>query len=178
MSADAGVEEVSGGNIRRATITPTPGGLMSKQSAFAVVFVSVILVVAAACGGDDDRLSRDEVIEQGDAICADYEARIDAVGEPTNANDIERYVDEVKPIVEEGTNELDNLTPPEDLEDEYDEWIALTRRGVGSLDELKAAAAAGDEQRIQEIVQGLDDEEAEADRIAQGIGFQECGAES
>jgi hypothetical protein len=151
---------------------------MSRQSAFAVVVASALLLVAAACGGDDDRLSREELIEQGDAICADYEARIDAVGEPTNADDIERYVDEVKPIVEEGTNELDNLAPPEDLEDEYDEWIALTRTGVGSLDELKAAAAEGDEQRIQEIVQGLDDDEAEADRIAQGIGFQECGEES
>jgi hypothetical protein len=151
---------------------------MSRQSAFAVVVASALLLVAAACGGDDDRLSREELIEQGDAICADYEARIDAVGEPTNADDIERYVDEVKPIVEEGTNELDNLTPPEDLEDEYDEWIALTRTGVGSLDELKAAAAEGDEQWIQEIVQGLDDDEAEADRIAQGIGFQECGEES
>lgn len=151
---------------------------MSRQPAFAVAFACTILVVTAACGGDGDSLSREKLIEEADAICTEYDSRIDEVGEPERADDIERYVDEVKPIVEEGTNELDNLTPPEDLEDEYDEWISLTRTGLASFDDLKAAAAEGDAQRIQEIVQDLDGGEAEADRIAQNIGFQECGNES
>jgi hypothetical protein len=117
---------------------------MSSKPAFAVVVASATLVVATACGGDGDRLSREELIEEGDAIWSEYESRIDEVEEPENADDIERYVDEAKPIVEEGTNELENLTPPEDLEDEYDEWISLTRTGVASFDDLKAAAADGD----------------------------------
>jgi hypothetical protein len=151
---------------------------MSRQPAFAAVAASSILAVAAACGGDSDSLSREELVQEADAICTEFESRIDEVGEPASADDIERYVDEVKPIVQEGTNELDELTPPEDLEDEYDEWISLTRTGLASLDDLKAAAAEGDEQRIQEIVQNLDGGEAEADRIAQSMGFQECGSES
>jgi hypothetical protein len=81
------------------------------------------------------------------------------------------------PVIEEGTDELDALTPPEELEDDYDRWISLTREGVASLDELEAAAAAGDAEGLQEIVESLDDSEAEADSLAQEIGFQECGGE-
>jgi hypothetical protein len=29
-------------------------------------------------------------------------------------------------------NELADLTPPEDLADEYEEWIVLTRSGIAS----------------------------------------------
>ena len=144
--------------------------ILSTAAAFAVL-------AAAACGGGDDRLSREELVEEGDAICVEYESRVDELDEIQGPDDVERYVAEARPVIEEGTDELDALTPPEELEDDYDRWISLTREGVASLDALEAAAAAGDAEQLQEIVEGLDDREAEADSLAQEIGFQECGDE-
>ena len=138
----------------------------------------MVMSVTAACGGGGDggdSLSREELIEQGDAICTEYESRVDEVDQPQNSEDVARFVDEVKPVVEEGTDKLDELTPPEELEDDYDEWIELSRTGTASLDELKAAAAESDDTRVEEIIQDLGDDAAEADRIAQEIGFQKCG---
>jgi hypothetical protein len=79
--------------------------------------------------------------------------------------------------VEEGTDELDALQPPEELEDDYDQWIQETRSAIDMFDELEEAAASGDEQRIQEVLQGAGEGGEEADRLAQELGFQECGSD-
>jgi hypothetical protein len=149
---------------------------MSMKTVVAAMVTFTIVALGAGCGGDGDSLSREQLIEQGDAICADYASRIDEIGQPQpgNANDIERFVDEAKPVVEEGTDALDDLTPPEDLEGEYDEWIALGRGNVTAFEDLEAAAAEGDEQRMEEITERLGADQGEAARIAQRIGFQEC----
>ncbi|MGH3046351.1 MAG: hypothetical protein ACRDNC_05005, partial [Gaiellaceae bacterium] len=86
-------------------------------------------------------------------------------------------VQDAKPIVETGVEELRALEPPEDLEEEYDEWISRNEENVESLDDLQAAVAERDEQRVQEVVQGLDQNEQEADELAAEIGLEECASE-
>ena len=153
---------------------------MSRDSVRAVVLASLVMSVTAACGGGGDggdRLSREELIEEGDAICAESESRMDELGEPATADEFPRYVEEAKRIAEEGTDALDDLRPPEELEEDYDKWIELTREGVAGLVALEAARAEGDEQRMQKLVQSFRAKDAQADRIAQNIGFQECGGD-
>jgi hypothetical protein len=134
-------------------------------------------LAGAGCGGGDDRLTREELIDEADATCAEFDQQIEDVQEPESLDDIERYLQEIRPIVEEGTDELDALEPPEDLQDEYDDWIAATRSGVDRFDELEEAAASGDEQRIQEVFEDVGTGGEEADRLAEEIGFQECGSD-
>ncbi len=138
---------------------------------------STALAVAAGCGGGGDRLSRDELVSEADAICADYEAELEGLAEPESLADFERLVQDAKPIVETGVEELRALEPPEDLEEEYDEWISQNEENVESLDDLQAAVAERDEQRVQEVVQGLDQNEQEADELAAEIGLEECASE-
>jgi hypothetical protein len=153
---------------------------MSRQAHVFVFFAfltGAMGLAAAGCGGGDDRLTREELVEEADATCADFDQRIEEVGEPESPEDIERYVQEIRPIVEEGTDELDALQPPEELEDDYDQWIQETRSAIDMLDELEEAAASGDEQRIQEVLQAAGEGGEEADRLAQELGFQECGSD-
>jgi len=154
---------------------------MSRQShvlVFLAFLTGAMGLVAAGCGGGSGRLTREELIEEADATCAEFDRQIEDVQEPESLDDIERYVQEIRPIVEEGTNELDDLEPPEELEDEYDDWIEATRSAVDRFDELEEAAASGDEQRIQEVLEGGAEGGEEADRLAQELGFQECGDDS
>ncbi|HYY76887.1 MAG TPA: hypothetical protein VE644_11260 [Gaiellaceae bacterium] len=143
---------------------------------------SAALAVAAGCGGDGgDRLSREELVSEADAICAEYEAELEAalegLAEPESLEDFQRLVQDAKPIVENGIESLRGLEPPEDLEDEYDEWIARNEENVDAIDELQAAVAEQDQQRIQEIVQRLDQNEQEADELAAEIGLQDCASD-
>ena len=153
---------------------------MSRQP-YVLVLIAFLTgamgLAAAGCGGGDDRLTREELIEEADATCTEFDQRVDEVDEPESLDDIERYVQEIRPIVEEGTDELDALEPPEELQDEYDDWIAATRSGVDRFDELEEAAASGDEQRIQEVLQGAGESGEDANRLAQEIGLQECGSD-
>jgi hypothetical protein len=154
---------------------------MSRQShvlVFLAFLTGAMGLVAAGCGGGSGRLTREELIEEADATCAEFDRQIEDVQEPESLDDIERYVQEIRPIVEEGTNELDDLEPPEEFEDEYDDWIEATRSAVDRFDELEEAAASGDEQRIQEVLEGGAEGGEEADRLAQELGFQECGDDS
>jgi hypothetical protein len=150
----------------------------SQARLFLASLTGAIGFAAAGCGGGGDRLTREELIEEADATCAEFDQRVEEVDEPESLDDIERYVQEIRPIVEEGTDELAELEPPEELQDEYDDWIAATRSGIDRFDELEEAAASGDEQRIQEVLQGAGEGGEEASRLAQEIGLQECGDDS
>ena len=149
----------------------------ARSAVFLAFLTGAMGLAAAGCGGGGDRLTREELIEQADATCAEFDQQIEEVQEPESLEDIERYVQEIRPIVEEGTDELDALEPPEELEDSYDQWIEATRSGVEQFDELEEAAASGDEQRIQEVFEGAGVGGEEADRLAEEIGFQECGGD-
>jgi hypothetical protein len=134
------------------------------------------LVLAAACGGDDG-LSREEFVSEADAICQEFEQRVDDVEQPQSPDDVERYVDEVRPVIEDGLNELEGLQPPEELEEQWNELVASNDEGLEALDDLRQAAANGDVERIQEISEEASRRDDESDRIAREIGLQECAGE-
>ena len=130
-------------------------------------------LLAAGCGGDD-RLSREELASRADAICTKYEGELDQLAEPQSLADVERLAKEAKPVIEDGVDELDSLRPPEDLEDEWDRWISGQRESIEALDDLREAAAARDDDRIQQVVQEQQGKEQEADDLARELGLDEC----
>ena len=134
------------------------------------------LILAAGCGGDDG-LSREEFVSEADAICQEFDQRLDDVEEPQSLDDVERYVDEARPVIEDGLNELEELQPPEELEGRWNELVASNDESLDALDDLRQAAANGDQERLQEIAEDASQRDAESDRIAQDIGLQECTGE-
>lgn len=132
------------------------------------------IVALAGCGGGGDRLTTEELGTQADAICAKYEKRIEALAEPQSLEGVETLAEEAKPIVEDGVKELDDLQPPEELEDKYDRWIEVNHDSVEAIDELKDAAASGDERRVQQVAEDAARKERQADALAREIGLDEC----
>jgi hypothetical protein len=107
------------------------------------VFGLIVLVLAAGCGGGDDRLSREEFVSEAEQVCDDFDQRVNEVDEPQNADDVERYVNEVRPVVEDGLNDLRGLQPPEEFEEQWDELMAANDAGLEALDDLAQAGANG-----------------------------------
>jgi hypothetical protein len=136
------------------------------------------LAVGAGCGGGDDRLSRDEFIEQADANCAKAEKDLLAVGDlPQNAEDIDEYAERIRPIVENAWNEQKALKPPEDLQDEYDEWIATGEDALDFIDEVREAGAAEDTQRVADLFQQAEARVRETEQLSRAMGLRDCGVE-
>lgn len=138
------------------------------------MLVVAVVPFLAACGGGSDRLTREELISRAEAICTKYEQKLAALAEPKSIADVETLAEQAKPIVEDGVEELGDLEPPKELEADYDRWIALNRDSVKSIDDLKEAAAAGDEAGVQNILQKTNAREQEADEVARNIGLDQC----
>jgi hypothetical protein len=143
-------------------------------AAAAGVSASLLL---AACGGDGDGLSREEFVAEADAICAEFDQRVQEIEQPQSLDDVERYADEAQPLIEEGMTELRELKPPEELQEQWDAYIASSEQSVDFLDELREAGAAGDPERIQEIAQEVSEVNDEANGIARELGLEDCGDE-
>jgi DNA-binding NtrC family response regulator len=135
------------------------------------------LAAVAGCGGGDggDRLSRAEFVSRADTICREYEARLDALGQPTNVDQLESFADRALPIAKDGREELGELAPPEDLEDTYDAWLEQGDEAIEIVERLRDAAADGDEAEIQRIAQEAERADAESNRLARELGFKQCG---
>ena len=141
------------------------------------VALAVAAVGPAACGGGDggERLSTAEFVAQADAICRKYEARLDALGQPTNVTELRSFADKALPIARDGRNELDDLRPPEELEDEYDAWLEQGDEAFEIVERLRDAAGEGDQAEIGRIAADAQRTDAEANRLAGELGFEECG---
>src|SRR5437762_2166618 len=95
-----------------------------RQAALAIVS----LLLLAACGGgggSSSRLSKSEFDAKANAICDKYQAKVNAVAQPSGVKDVPAYIDKVLPILREGTSKLDDLKPPQDLQSTADEWRQL-----------------------------------------------------
>ena len=131
----------------------------------------------AACGGGD-RLSKTDYVKQADATCRKYEKRLQPLEreltETQSPQAAAKVIDRAIPVVREGVDELRDLKPPEDLEGRVDEWLDLNEKNTETLEKLRDAAKAGDEQKISELAREADENEKRGDWIAREIGLKDC----
>jgi hypothetical protein len=137
-------------------------------------------LVAAGCGGDGgggsgDRLSATEFRETADAICAEYDQKIQDLGEPESLEDLNAFIGRAIPIIEEGFNKLEELQPPEELEADWNRAMEVNAENLQLTKDLQAAAEDGNEERVQEILAQASQNEEETDRLARELGLQRCG---
>ncbi|MDQ3822073.1 MAG: hypothetical protein M3321_02395 [Actinomycetota bacterium] len=138
--------------------------------------VALAALVAAGCGGGGgDRLSRAEFVAQADAICRKYEARLEALGQPQDVSELRSFADRALPIARDGRDELGELNPPEELEEDYDAWLERGDEAIEMVERLRDASEDGDRAEIQRIAQDAQRIDAESNRLARDLGFEQCG---
>jgi hypothetical protein len=137
------------------------------------------VILAAGCGGEDggDRLTREEFVSRAEAVCEEYDGRIEELGEPESEDQLGEYTDELVRIVEDGVGELRQLRPPEDLEEEYDSWMATNEEAVDAARELDQAVEDQDAERLAEIGAEVEQKEEEADELARDLGLEGCATD-
>lgn len=138
---------------------------------------TLVLLCAAAtlagCGGSD-RLAKDELVTQADAICAKYEKELDRLVEPQNLGEFADFTAEAVSITRAGNQELSDLEPPEELENDYDRWLELNDEVVDRAEEMGEAARDGDAEAVQAKAREIAQSERRADEVGTRIGLEEC----
>ena len=129
-----------------------------------------LVVAAAGCTGDGDG----DFAAEANAVCADYDERIAAVETPADLAALAASAAEIAGLIEEGTSALRALAPPDDRAAGFKEWLELNDEAAANARELSAAAEAGERERIVELAAVAEENEAEADALAEELGLADC----
>ena len=127
----------------------------------------------AACGGDD-RLSKADYVEQGNAACREFAEAQNDLPEPDGIEDLPGLVDKTQKGFDTLIEDLEGLEPPEDLQSDHDKLLETAEYAKGKLGELKTAAEDKDEQKIQQISTDAEAKDKESDDLARKLGLTAC----
>ena len=142
----------------------------------------VALLVLAACNSGP---SREEFVAEANQICEDAEATLEELGGSALANQDPSEITEV--ASEQLTNlrdELEGLTPPDELSDDFDSMIEGLEGAIEDVDSLSAAVEdiqAGDQpdeetvQEVQEITESMTTNLDQASQAARDMEIDGCG---
>lgn len=154
-----------------------------------VVSLPLVALAIAGCGGGDDgdstaaapvettetpaALSKEELIAQGDAICAEVNAAVGTVGSTSTGS--EGQASQVADLYSGMAGRLRDLGAPSDDSAGYAEFIEAAERLGQAESDVALAAERGDEEALATA-------EAEASSVlssfqsaASAYGFQQCG---
>ena len=141
--------------------------------------ILMLLLLAAGCGGDaaSAPLSADDYRAQADAICAETNAELDKVPDPSSAADIVKRLEQARPIVDTQIARLKDLSPPEDLVSDHMRAIALLEEQLELSGTIATRIDDGEEafEVVNDVVPKLEDIDARADRAAAGLQLTVCG---
>jgi hypothetical protein len=137
-----------------------------------MVFCATFLA-GAGCGGGD-RLSKAEFQQRANAICGKYEKRIDALAQPESIDEVSAWVEKVIPLVEAEIDEMNDLNPPEEDQETFDQMIAKAEETRDAGEELGAAAEKNDQAAVQAALTKGQKSGDETDRLAGELELDDC----
>ena len=144
------------------------------RTTIVICVVATLVVVAAGCGGDSDRLTRAEYVEAADAICREAQQRNMDLGEPGSLEEMVAFLEKSQALSEEEFAKLEALNPPVADEAQVQRARELNRRLIAMMGDLRSALEAADETRSQEILDEANRMTLEADAIAADLGLVDC----
>jgi hypothetical protein len=138
------------------------------------ILATCLVLALSACGGDDNG-EEDEFVAQVNAVCADYRPKLEHLQPPAGSSEEWAAIGaDMGDLLEASVNELRLLQPPESLEEEYAEWLALRAEATEAVRDLSVAGGEHDEAAVAEAIARVDTAIAEADPLAEEAGFDEC----
>ena len=131
----------------------------------------VLLAFLAGCGGGN---SREAFVEDADAVCRTSNERVKALGTPESFTDTLLYARQAEDAVGDEIDELRDLSPPTELEEDFKEYLATLE---GRRRQLELLADAADRNNMSDI-QGIGSElhvlTAKAKTQARRAGLTAC----
>ena len=132
-------------------------------------------LASAACGGDGDDGGDAEFLVQVNAVCADYGPKLALIPPPAEDPDEWAAIGaDMADLLEASVNDLRLLEPPASLDEEYGDWLALRGEMTTAMRDVQTAGGLHDEAGIAAGLQRIESLMAEADPLAEELGFADC----
>jgi hypothetical protein len=157
---------------------------MTRTRSIWILLIAVLALVGAGCGGDDggssdgdssddaaEPLSEDDFVEQFDETCIDVNNEIEDLGQPSDNDELADLADEAQGIGSDGLDELRDITPPEDLQDDVNDLLDILQAQVDAYGDLAEAAGDDDDEAIADVQSELEDNHNDAQDIGEDLGL-------
>jgi hypothetical protein len=154
-----------------------------------LALIALIALVVAGCGGGGDEtetttptveeptaLTQDELIEQGDGVCAEVNAAVGALSSSETESQSEQS-EKVANLYLGMVERLQDLGAPEESDSDYVKFSEATEQLAKAEGELKAAAEEEDVAGLEEAGQEASAALAEFQSQAAIYGFEDCSDE-
>ena len=82
----------------------------------------LLTLLAVGCGGEQTRLSHQELIEEAGAVCSRVDDEVESLPAPQSLEELSELLDQLIPMSEQGIDDLQALKPPATDEETYDVW--------------------------------------------------------
>lgn len=157
--------------------------VIRRGSVFGVAIVAAV-ALAAGCGSDSgdgedsSPASEEDFIVAVDDVCRDANAELETVSEPESAEEFLPALQAALPIQETQAEDLRAITPPEELEAQYNEALGLIDAQVAVVQQTIDDLEAGEDPNtvVVEFNDALDQNSDRLDEIAEELGLSECGS--
>jgi predicted nucleic acid-binding Zn-ribbon protein len=137
------------------------------------VLIAVATAVGAGCGGGDDgRLSKAEYEQRMQAIGTELRTASSAIGDLSQTRDLDKLADTIADFrerLEEAADDVDGVTPPEDVEEETDKIAEALHAFADTFGEMEDAARDGDLAGLQQAQAEIASKGAEAQRATESL---------
>jgi hypothetical protein len=149
-----------------------------RLGALAVLAIGAV-ALGAGCGGDDDdgALSAEEFRSQADAVCASFDQRTEDIENPTSADEVQPFLEQNLDLQREQLEELQAITPPDDLADDWNEALGLLDDQIDDVQDVLDDIEGGADpvEAINEASETLNDNTERLQELAGDLGLEECG---
>ena len=137
---------------------------------------ALIVLALAACGGNGgDDEAEAEFLAQVNAVCAEYGPKLALI--PPPAQDVDEWAaigGDLADLLEASANELRLLAPPESLDQDFGDWLALRTEMATAMRDVQAAGGLHDEQAVEDGIGRVNEAMETADPLAVQLGFEDC----
>ena len=143
-----------------------------------VILTLTLALSFAACGGDDS-MSKEDYQAELRKICDESERRTNAVEEPTRATPeaIADYLQRLRDVNAQTIEKVEDLEPPEDLQDAHDRALEANREGREKVDGVISELEEGGDptQVLTDARKELEESSRAAKKAGEDLGVPECG---
>lgn len=148
--------------------------MSKRRPVTAGVAVIFSVIVLAGCGGKGRPLTHAQFAAKANALCSEYNKKIDVLPEPKNLKEGASMIEEMIPIYEKLVSDLKKLDPPAGEAAKVKRVIALGEEQLSLLKDSAKALKAGDRAKATSLQNEGDVNLAESSRLFHELGITAC----
>jgi hypothetical protein len=137
--------------------------------------LALVAIAAAGCGGKQ-KVTAAELVQKGDAICREEQAKFNQIQAqpPVNASDASSQADSLVSAARDANDSLNNLEPPAPLQARYSAYLDARGRATDEIQKGKDAADNQDSAAYGAAQSAVAATAPARQRLARSLGFRVC----